>query len=441
MLALRSKILRPAVSKLRVLKVDVMTAIAINDINENQAFEIERIRADFPVLNQKVSGHPLIYLDNGASTQKPRQVIDEVKHFYENDNSNVHRGIHTLSQRATDRFEGARKTVQHFINADSEAEIIFTAGTTEAINLVAQSFVRDSFSQGDEVLISAMEHHSNIVPWQMLEQQIGIKLKVIPINEKGELLYEKFEDLLSEKTKLLAVTQLSNALGTITPLKKMIDAAHAVGAKVLVDGAQAIAHTEVDVQALDCDFYAFSGHKIFSPTGIGVLYGKLSLLDAMPPYQGGGDMIKVVSFSGTEFNDLPYKFEAGTPNIAGAIGLAAGLDYISKIGISAIAEYEHQLLEYATAKMLEIEGLRIIGTADEKASILSFEIDGIHASDLGTLLDSQGVAIRVGHHCAMPVMEFFGVSATTRASLAFYNNKADIDALVAAVKKAASMLK
>ncbi len=406
-----------------------------------ETFDIERIRADFPILDQQISGQQLAYLDNGASTQKPRQVIDVIKEFYENDNSNVHRGIHTLSQRATDRFEAARKTVQHFINAQSETEIIFTRGTTEAINLVAQSFVRDSFNEGDEILISAMEHHSNIVPWQMLEQQIGVKLKVIPINDKGELLYEEFEKLLSAKTKLLAITQLSNALGTITPLKKMIDAAHTVGAKVLVDGAQAIAHTHVDVQALDCDFYAFSGHKIFSPTGIGVLYGKRDLLDAMPPYQGGGDMIKVVSFSGTVFNELPYKFEAGTPNIAGAIGLAAGLDYVSEIGIDAIAEYEHELLEYATEKMLEVDGLRIIGTAAKKASILSFEIDGVHASDLGTLLDSQGVAIRVGHHCAMPVMEFFGVSATTRASLAFYNNKADIDALVTAVNRAVNMLK
>ena len=403
-------------------------------------FDIDRIRADFPILNQTISGHPLVYLDNGASTQKPSQVIDVINDFYETDNANVHRGIHTLSQRATDRFEGARKTVQKFINAESDDEIIFTRGTTEAINLVASSFVRDSFKAGDEVLISAMEHHSNIVPWQMLEQSIGIKLNVIPINDKGELLYEEFEKRLSHKTKLLAITQLSNALGTITPLKKMIDAAHAIGAKVLVDGAQAIAHAEVDVQALDCDFYAFSGHKIFSPTGIGVLYGKRALLNAMPPYQGGGDMIKVVSFSGTEFNDLPYKFEAGTPNVAGAIGLAAGLDYISNIGVAKIAEYEKNLLDYATEKMLEIDGLKIIGTAEHKASILSFEIDGVHASDLGTLLDHQGVAIRVGHHCAMPVMEFFGVSATTRASLAFYNNKADIDALIAALEKAVAML-
>lgn len=404
-------------------------------------FDVDAIRKDFPTLHQQVSGQPLVYLDNGASTHKPQSVIDAISNFYTNDNSNVHRGIHTLSQRATDKFEAARSTVRDFLNAQSDAEIIFTRGTTDSINLVATSFVRDMCKAGDEVLITAMEHHSNIVPWQMLEQQIGIKLKVIPIDETGELLYDQFEALLSDKTKLLAVTQLSNALGTITPLKKMIDAAHKIGAKVLVDGAQAIAHTPVDVQALDCDFYAFSGHKIFGPTGIGVLYGKKAILEAMPPYQGGGDMIKVVSFSGTQYNELPYKFEAGTPNIAGAIGLGAALEYVSNIGVDAMAAHEHDLLVYGTQKMLEIDGLRLIGTAPEKASILSFEIDGVHASDLGTLLDHQGVAIRVGHHCAMPVMEFFGVSATTRASLAFYNNKADIDALVAAINKAVLMLR
>lgn len=404
-------------------------------------FDFERASADFPALNQDVSGHRLVYLDNGASTQKPQAVIDAIAEFYETDYSNVHRGIHTLSQRATDRFEAARETVRDFINADSEAEVIFTRGTTDAINLVAQSFVRDSFEPGDEVLISMMEHHSNIVPWQMLEQQIGLKLKVIPINEHGELLIDEFHSLLSEKTKLLAITQISNALGSITPLKEMIDAAHAVGAKVLVDGAQAVAHTEVDMRALDCDFYAFSGHKLFSSTGVGVLYGKRELLDIMPPYQGGGDMIKVVSFSGTEFNELPYKFEAGTPNIAGVIGLAAGIDYVRSIGVHSIQAYEHELLRYATEKMLEIDGLRIIGTARDKASILSFQIDGVHASDLGTLLDHQGVAIRVGHHCAMPVMEFFGIDATARASFAFYNTKADVDALIAAINKAVSMLK
>jgi len=404
-------------------------------------FDVEAIRQDFPTLHQQVSGHDLVYLDNGASTHKPKSVIDTINHYYTNDNSNVHRGIHTLSQRATDRFEAARSTVRDFLNAQSDAEIIFTSGTTDSINLVASSFVRGMCQAGDEVVITAMEHHSNIVPWQMLEQQMGIKLKVIPIDDQGELLVDQFDTLLSDKTKLVAVTQLSNALGTITPLKQMIEKAHAVGAKVLVDGAQAIAHTPVDVQELDCDFYAFSGHKIFGPTGIGVLYGKRDLLNAMPPYQGGGDMIKVVSFSGTEYNELPYKFEAGTPNIAGVIGLAAALDYVSEIGVEAMAAHEHDLLVYGTEKLLQIEGLRLIGNAAEKASILSFQIEGVHASDLGTLLDHQGVAIRVGHHCAMPVMEFFGVDATARASLAFYNNKADIDALVAAINKAVLMLR
>ena len=407
----------------------------------SETFDVARIRQDFPILKQSISGHPLVYLDNGASTQKPQQVIDAISNYYAHDNANVHRGIHELSQRATDMFEGARETIRAFINAESVAEIIYTSGTTEAINLVAHSFGRAQLKAGDEVLISMLEHHSNIVPWQLLAQQTGVVLKVIPINDKGELDYQAFLALLSSKTKLLAITQLSNALGTITPLKEMIDAAHAVGAKVLVDGAQAIAHTEVDVRALDCDFYAFSGHKIFSPTGIGVLYGKKELLEAMPPYQSGGDMIKVVSFNTqTSFNELPYKFEAGTPNIAGAIGLAAGINYVTDIGIANIAAHEHDVLEYATEKMLEIKGLKIIGTAANKAGILSFELEGVHASDLGTLLDHQGIAVRVGHHCAMPVMEFFGVSATTRASLALYNNKADIDALVAATIKASAML-
>jgi len=414
----------------------------IASANQSQTtFDVDKIRLDFPTLNQDISDHPLVYLDNGASTQKPNSVIDTISEFYRHDYANVHRGIHTLSQRATDRFESARSTVRQFINADSDAEIIFTSGTTESINLVAHSFVRANFKAGDEVLISAMEHHSNIVPWQLLAEQVGVTLKVIPINERGELIYAEFERLLSNKTKLLAITQLSNALGSITPLKQMIDAAHAAGAKVLVDGAQAIAHTNVNVTDLDCDFYAFSSHKIFGPTGIGVLYGKQDLLDAMPPYQAGGDMIKVVSFSGTTYNDLPYKFEAGTPNIAGVIGLAAALDYVNQIGINIIAEHEHHLLTYASEKMLEVDGLRIIGTASEKAGILSFEIDGVHASDLGTLLDHQGVAVRVGHHCAMPVMEQFGISATTRASLALYNSQADIDALLTATHKAATMLR
>ena len=404
-------------------------------------FNIEQVRSDFPILQQEIFGHQLAYLDNGASTQKPQSVIDAISNLYEHDYANVHRGIHTLSQRSTDQFEAARATVKNFINAASDTEVIFTRGTTESINLVAHSYVRTNFKQGDEVLISAMEHHSNIVPWQLLEEQIGLKLKVIPINSNGELIYEEFEKLLSANTKLLAITQLSNALGSITPLKQMIDAAHDVGAKVLVDGAQAVAHTDVDVQALDCDFYAFSSHKLYGPTGIGVLYGKEELLDAMPPYQAGGDMIEKVSFSGSTFNQLPYKFEAGTPHISGAVGLAAAIDYINSLGLQTIAQHEQDLLEYATEKMLQIEGLRIIGTAKHKASIISFEIDGIHASDLGTLLDHQGVAVRVGHHCAMPVMEFFGVSATTRASLGLYNNQQDVDSLVAAINKASEMLK
>lgn len=403
-------------------------------------FNVETVRQDFPSLHQEISGQPLVYLDNGASTQKPQSVIDAIHSFYSSDYSNVHRGIHTLSQRATDLFEDARSKVRAFINAQSDSEIIFTSGTTEAINLVAHSFSKLALKEGDEVIISALEHHSNIVPWQLLEQYTGIKLKIIPIDEDGNLLFDVFAQLLSRRTKLLAVTQLSNALGTITPLKAMIDAAHDVGARVLVDGAQAVAHTVVDVQDLDCDFYALSGHKLFGPTGIGVLYGKHDLLEQMPPYQSGGEMIKIVSFSGTTFNELPHKFEAGTPNIAGAIGMGVGIDYLNSLGLTSIQQHEQAVLEYATQAMLEIDGLRIIGNAQYKASILSFIIDGIHASDLGTLLDHQGVAVRVGHHCAMPVMEYYGVDATTRASLALYNTEQDIDRLVAATKKAVNML-
>lgn len=407
---------------------------------KTSGFDVEQIRQDFPILHQQVSGRPLVYLDNGASTQKPQSVIDTLSYYYENDNSNVHRGIHTLSQRATDQFEAARETVKSFLNANSIEEIIFVRGTTEAINLVAHSYGRKHLQKGDEVLISAMEHHSNIVPWQLLAEETGIELKIIPINEAGEIIWDEYEKLLSEKTKLVAITQLSNALGTITPLKKMIDAAHAKGAKVLVDGAQAISHIGADMQQLDCDFYAFSGHKIFGPTGIGVLYGKKELLEHMAPYQAGGEMIKVVSFTGTTFNELPHKFEAGTPNIAGTIGLASALDYVTSIDMQAMQQHEQSLLDYGTEKLSEIDGLRIIGTAKEKASILSFDIDGVHASDLGTLIDQQGVAIRVGHHCAQPVMEFFGVSATCRASLAMYNTHEEIDALVNAIQKAKDIL-
>ena len=406
----------------------------------SEKFDIERIRADFPILDQQISGRQLAYLDNGASTQKPRQVIDVIKQFYENDNSNVHRGIHTLSQRATDRFEAARKTVQHFINAQSEAEVIFTRGTTEAINLVAQSFVRDSFKAGDEILISAMEHHSNIVPWQILEQQIGVKLKVIPINDKGELLYEEFEKLLNEKTKLLAVTQLSNALGTITPLKKMIDAAHAVGAKVLVDGAQAIAHTHVDVQALDCDFYAFSGHKIYGPTGVGILYGKHDLLCELPPWRGGGEMIKEVTFEHTTYNDPPFKFEAGTPNIEGGIALAAAIDFVNNLGIENISAHESALIKRAAELLSELEGITLYGPSD-RAGALSFNFIGIHHYDLGTLLDQMGFALRTGHHCCQPLMARFDMTGTLRASFAAYNTIEEVEALAVAVKKALMMLR
>ena len=416
----------------------------MNQLVANQAateFPLEAIRARFPILQQQINGHPLAYLDNGASTQKPDSVIDCVADYYRQDHANVHRGVHELSQRATQRYEAARETVKSFVNAAATEEIIFTSGTTEAINLVANSLVRARYQPGDEVVVSMLEHHSNIVPWQLLADELGLVLRVAPIDEHGNLVYSEYQALLNDNTRLVAITELSNALGTITPLQRIIDDAHAVGSLVLVDGAQAIAHKPVDVQALDCDFYAFSSHKIFGPTGVGVLYGKRGLLEAMPPWKGGGDMIKVVSFSGTEFNDLPYKFEAGTPNIAGVIGLATALDFVTGIGLSEIAAHEQALLDYATSEMQQIEGLRVIGTAAQKAGILSFVIDGVHAADLGTLLDHQGVAIRVGHHCAMPVMEHFGLDATARASLAMYNNRADIDALAAATRKAVAMLR
>lgn len=409
-------------------------------LSQAAMYDIQRIREDFPALHQSVNGAPLTYLDNGASTQKPQAVIDALVQFYSQDYSNVHRGIHTLSQRATDQFEAARETVQQFINAEHLEEVVFTSGSTDSINLVADSFGSSQVSSGDHILVSEMEHHSNIVPWQVLVEKTGATLDVIPVLDNGELDITKFHELLSDKTKIVAVTQVSNALGTVTPLTEIIAAAHEKGAKVIVDGAQAIAHMGVDVQALDCDFYAFSGHKVFGPTGIGILYGKRDLLDAMPPYRSGGDMIKTVSFSGTEYNVLPYKFEAGTPHIAGAIGLAAALDYVSGLGLTEIANYEHELLVYATKAIETIPGLRLIGTADNKAGILSFLIENAHASDVGTLLDHQGVAIRVGHHCAMPVMEKFGLNATCRASLALYNDTNDIDRLIAALQKAQSML-
>ncbi|RKZ94270.1 MAG: cysteine desulfurase CsdA, partial [Gammaproteobacteria bacterium] len=397
--------------------------------------DLHTIRTDFPILDQQVNGYPLVYLDNAATSQKPIQVIDAVANYYRKDNANVHRGVHRLSQRATDAYEGAREKVRGFVNARSDKEIIFVRGATEAINLVAQSFVRPQIQAGDEILISHMEHHANIVPWQMLCEQTGAQLKVIPMTKVGELDLSNFDDLLTTKTKIMAIGHVSNALGTINPVKEMIVKAHAKNIPVLVDGAQAVPHMVVDVQDLDCDFYVFSGHKMFAPTGIGALFGKQELLEEMPPWQGGGDMILSVSFEHTQYNELPYKFEAGTPNISGAIGMGAAIDYMQNIGIANLAQHEHDLLIAATKKVSAIEGVRIIGTAKEKASVLSFMIEGVHPHDVGTIFDQQGVAIRTGHHCAQPVMQFYGIPATARASFAFYNTMDEIDDLVAGIKK------
>ncbi len=398
-------------------------------------FDVERVRTDFPTLAQSVNGHPLAYLDNAATTQKPQVVIDTVRHFYECDNANIHRGVHTLSERATAAYEGARESVRRFINARSRSEIVYVRGTTEAINLVAQSFARPRLGPGDEILITAMEHHSNIVPWQLVCEQTGASLKVAPINDDAELDVEAFEQLLGERTRLVAIAHVSNALGTVNPVKRLVDMAHARDVPVLVDGAQATAHTVIDVQAMDADFYAFSGHKVFGPTGIGVLYGKESLLDAMPPYQGGGDMIRTVSFERSTWNELPYKFEAGTPNIAGGIGLGAAVEYVGALDRNAIERHEHELLAYATERLQAMAGLRIIGTARDKAAVISFVLENAHPHDIGTIVDAEGVAIRAGHHCAMPVMERFGIPATARASLACYNTRDDIDALIRAVSR------
>ncbi|MFZ2726899.1 MAG: cysteine desulfurase [Methylococcaceae bacterium] len=397
-------------------------------------YPIEKIRADFPILNEKIRNKPLVYLDNAASCQKPQAVIDSIVHCYCHDYANVHRGVHTLSVRSTDKFEAARINIKNFINARSDKEIIFTKGATESINLVAQTFGKANIKQGDEIVISAMEHHSNIVPWQMLCEQTGAVLKVAPINLQGELIFAEFEALLSNKTKLVAIVHVSNALGTINPIKDIIEAAHKRNIAVLLDGAQAIPHTAIDVQDLDCEFYVFSGHKLYAPSGTGVLYGKQELLEAMPPYQGGGDMIRYVTFDKTEYNNLPYKFEAGTPNIADVIAFGTAIDYINSIGIHAIAEYEHELLLYATEQANSINGLTIIGTAKEKAAVLSFTLNRIHPHDIGTMLDSLGIAIRAGHHCAMPVMDFFKIPATARASFAMYNTKAEIDFLMQGIK-------
>ncbi len=398
------------------------------------AYDVECYRRDFPILQQQIHGHPLVYLDNAATTHKPLSVIQATDKFYREDNSNIHRGVHLLSERATKEYEAARIRTQVFLNAASVQEIIFTRGATEGVNLVAQTYGRKNIGSGDEILISAMEHHSNIVPWQMLAEEKGARLRVVPISDTGELLMDEFKKLLTDKTKLVAITHVSNALGTITPIEEIIRLAHEKGALVLVDGAQAIPHLSVDVQKLDCDFYVFSAHKIYGPTGVGVLYGKLKHLSAMPPYQGGGDMISSVTFEKTIYKKPPYKFEAGTPNIAGVIALTAALDYVSEVGLSAIAAHEHDLLVYGTQKLSQIPGLRLIGTAKEKAGVLSFVLGDIHPHDIGTILDRQGVAIRAGHHCAQPVMERFDIPATARASFGLYNTRAEIDALDSAIR-------
>lgn len=403
-------------------------------------YDVHARRRDFPILHQEVHGHPLVYLDNGATSQKPRAVIEALRHYYEHDNSNVHRGIHALSERATRDYEAARDEVARFVNAPDRRGVVFTRGTTEAINLVAGSYLRPKLREGDEILVSHMEHHSNIVPWQILCEQSGARLRVVPISDEGELDLGSFHALLGERTRFVSMVHLSNALGTINPIKGICRAAHAAGARVMVDGAQAAPHLAVDVQDLDCDFYAFSGHKVYGPTGIGALIGKPELLDAMPPYQGGGEMIRRVSFEeGTTYNDLPHKFEAGTPDIAGAIGLRAALQYLSALDLEAVAAHEDALLDYATDALGDIAGVRIIGTAANKSGVLSFVLDGVHAHDVGTIVDRQGVAIRAGHHCAMPLMERLGVPATARATFALYNTREDADALTRAIRKVQEM--
>lgn len=398
-----------------------------------RSFDAARIRRDFPLLSRQVNGKPLVYLDNAATTQKPQAVIDALVDYYSRCNSNVHRGVHTLSQEATDLYEAARRRAADFIGAPRPEQIIFVRGATEAINLVAQAYTRPQLKTGDEILITAMEHHSNIVPWQMICEQTGARLRVAPITDAGELSLDDFKGCLNARTRLVAVVHVSNALGTINPIKEIVDVAHAQGIPVLVDGAQAAAHVKVNVAELGCDFYAFSGHKVYGPTGIGVLYGRKELLEAMPPYQGGGDMIASVTFENTVYNHLPYKFEAGTPNIAGAIGLGAALQYLQRLDWTAIQSHEHDLLEYGTRRLADVPGLRLIGTAEQKTAILSFILDDVHPHDIGTILDQQGIAIRTGHHCAQPLMDRFAVPATARASLALYNTRQDLDALVDAL--------
>ena len=402
-------------------------------------FDPIKIREDFPTLHQQINKRPLVYFDNGATTQKPIQVIERMNRYYQLENSNIHRGVHQLSQMATNAFEEARKTVQNFLHTQHSHEIIFTKGTTESINLVAHSFSKAFLKAGDEIIISAMEHHANIVPWQIACETYKAVLKVIPINDHGELDLEAFKKLISSKTKLVSVAHISNVLGTINPVKEIIQLAHSQNIPVLLDGAQAVSHTKVDVQELDCDFYVFSGHKLFAPMGVGVLYGKEEFLNQMPPYQSGGEMIKEVDFERTTFNELPFKFEAGTPDVAGVLGLETAIKYIQTIGIETIAAYEHELLEYATQQFSTIEGLKIVGTAKEKASVISFVLDGIHFFDAGTILDKLGIAIRTGHHCAQPLMKRFGIPGTMRASFSFYNTKEEIDILVKGIKQVQMM--
>ncbi len=401
----------------------------------SNSFAVAQVREDFPILKEKINDRQLVYLDNAATTQKPRAVIDALVNYYTTENSNVHRGVHTLSQRATDAYEEARSKVRQFINAGDDREIIFVRGATEGINLVAQTYGRQNIGAGDEIIVSAMEHHSNIVPWQILCQEKGARLKVVPVNDAGELLLDEYEKLLSPRTRLVSIVHQSNALGTINPVEPVVELAHRQGVPVLLDGAQAVAHMPLDVTRLGCDFYVFSGHKLYGPTGIGVLYGRASLLETMPPYQGGGEMILSVTFEKTRYNTIPNKFEAGTQNIAGSIGLGAAIDYVSSLGMVNIAAYEEELLTYGAARLSEIEPVRLIGTARNKGSILSFVMDNIHPHDIGTILDAEGIAVRTGHHCAQPLMDRYGVPATVRASLAFYNTREEIDTLVKGIDR------
>jgi cysteine desulfurase/selenocysteine lyase len=404
-------------------------------------FDVERVRADFPILRQEVRGRPLVYLDSAATGQKPQAVIDAIVRFYQHDNANVHRGVHVLSERATEAYEGARETVRRFINARDAKEIIFVRGTTEAVNLVAQTYGRKHIGPGDEILITHLEHHANIVPWRMLCEQTGAKLRVIPVDERGELVMDAVDGMLTERTRILAVSHVSNALGTVTPVKELTRRAHAKGIPVLVDGAQAVTHFPVDVQDLGCDFYAFSGHKLFGPTGIGVLYGRMERLETLPPYQGGGDMILSVTMEKITYNRVPHRFEAGTPDLAGAVGLAAAIRYLEELGMANVAAHDQALMAYGTQALESVPGLRMVGTAREKTGVLSFLLDDIHPHDVGTILDREGICIRTGHHCAQPVMQYFKVPATSRASLALYNTREDVDALVRGLHKVREMFK